>query len=105
MIDFVAMARARAGDGWAAADDLERRRLVALEKVEWLRAELGAPDHDRSYADWLKTQPEAVQNAALGKARAEAWRAGRIEIDRFIAPPGSLTREQLAARVPQEDDG
>lgn len=104
MIDFPAMARARAGKRWAKADDIERRRLIALEKVEWLRAELGPADHDQAYGDWLKAQPMNVQDAALGRARAEAWREGRIEIDRFIAPPGALTREQLAARAPQEDE-
>lgn len=104
MIDFAAMAAVRAGTRWASADDLERRRLAALEKVEWMRAELGEPNHDKAYSDWLKDQPEAVQDAALGKKMASAWREGRVEIDRFISPPGTLTREQLAARAPQKDD-
>lgn len=72
-------------------------------RVNWWREQLGPPEHDGAYADWLKTQSEPVQNAALGRRRAEAFRAGRIQIDRFVSPPGTLTREQLAARVPQKE--
>jgi len=49
-----------------------------------------------SYPKWLKGQTEAVQNRALGPARAKLWRSGKIKVEQFVAKDGStLTLEQL----------
>lgn len=33
---------------------------------------------DMTYDDWLRLQPEAVQNRVLGKTRAKLWRSGKL---------------------------
>lgn len=33
---------------------------------------------DMTYDDWLRLQPESVQNRVLGKTRAEMWRSGKL---------------------------
>lgn len=35
---------------------------------------------ENSYEDWLKRQPEAVQNKMLGNVRASLWRDGKLAI-------------------------
>jgi SPP1 gp7 family putative phage head morphogenesis protein len=53
----------------------------------------------RSYAEWLRGQPEAVQDDILGPARGKLFRAGKLTIDRFTDSAGRvLTLEQLRKR-------
>lgn len=49
-----------------------------------------------TYGEWLKGQSKAVQYEVLGKTRAEAFRAGTIQIDRFVDNTGhTYTLEEL----------
>jgi SPP1 gp7 family putative phage head morphogenesis protein len=43
-----------------------------------------------TYGDWLKDQSEAIQNEALGPARAELFRNGEVTIDQFVNDKGKL---------------
>lgn len=96
--DFRALARARAGAAaWDGLPDDDRARLVRAEKRAHLaaavRVQAPAP---RDWAAWLRAQPPAVQDQALGPARAAQLRAGALAITRYTDPPGVLTLEQLA---------
>lgn len=54
---------------------------------------------DTTYAEWLKDQPEEVQNDVLGKTRADLFRAGKVSFDRFYSDKGEfLTLADLRAR-------
>lgn len=50
-----------------------------------------------TYKEWIKKQPAAVQNKALGKGRAELLRAGKLDPARLVDPKTlkSLTLKQL----------
>lgn len=55
------------------------------------RAALGGRVDARTrYVVWIKGRSIAEQNLVLGKAKAEAWRAGRLSIDEMV--DASLTR-------------
>lgn len=58
-----------------------------------------APVPVRDYGDWLRAQPESVQNDILGPARARLFREGGLSVDRFTDSKGRvLTLEQLRRR-------
>lgn len=49
-----------------------------------------------TYGDWLRNQPAAVQDEALGKGKARLFREGRIEVRELVGVTGKpLTLEQL----------
>lgn len=51
------------------------------------------------FADWLRGKDLGVQEAVLGKARAELFRSGKLDLDQFLRADGSLlTLEQLRSR-------
>lgn len=57
------------------------------------------PIERRTYSEWLKEQPEGVQNEVLGKGKADLFRSGAVSLERFTDPAGKvLTLEQLRAR-------
>lgn len=102
MIDFRARARERAGTRWSRLTESERRARVRDEKRRWMAEQLGEVEPDQAYAAWLKAQPAAVQDEALGATRARLFRAGGLAIERFVDPAGRpLTLEELAARRPE----
>lgn len=43
----------------------------------------GYVDADMSYYDWLKTQPDAFQNSAIGPSRGKLLREGGLSADKF----------------------
>jgi hypothetical protein len=52
-----------------------------------------------TYGEWLRKQPAAVQEEALGKAKARLFRDGGLTVDRFAAPTGrAYTLDELRAR-------
>jgi SPP1 gp7 family putative phage head morphogenesis protein len=52
-----------------------------------------------TYGEWLRKQPAAVQEEALGKAKARLFRDGGLTADRFAAPTGrAYTLDELRAR-------
>lgn len=48
-------------------------------------SETGYVDADMNYYDWLKTQPAAFQDEAIGKTRAKLLRDGGLTSDEFAA--------------------
>ena len=53
-----------------------------------------------AYGDWLKAQPRAIQNEALGPARAELFRSGKVKADQFVSDYGRrLTLDQLRKKA------
>jgi SPP1 gp7 family putative phage head morphogenesis protein len=62
----------------------EELGLPALDLPPEERAALGGPvSGTTTYPAWLKRQPAAVQNFALGEARAAKFRRGEITVDRY----------------------
>lgn len=60
------------------------------------------PPERLTYGDWLRRQPQAVQDDILGPARARAFRAGELRIDAFTADDGRvLTLDQLREAFPR----
>lgn len=54
---------------------------------------------DMTYSAWLRRQPVAVQNEVLGVKRAQLFRRGKIDADRFIDRTGrEYTLEELRER-------
>lgn len=103
MIDFRSMARDRLGDdAWSGLNESARRSAMREEKRLWMATQLGGPSGGPSYAEWLRDQPQKVQDAALGVTRAKLWRDGKLTIERFLDPSGRpLTLKQLAATRPE----
>jgi len=57
------------------------------------------PAPRRTYAEWLKDQPDEVQDDILGPTKAALFRAGKLTLDRFIDRSGKvLTLDQLRKR-------
>lgn len=51
---------------------------------------------DQTYSDWLRKQPVSVQDDVLGPSKAKLFRAGEIDLDRFVNNAGDeLTLDQL----------
>lgn len=60
-----------------------------------------------TYAEWLRTQPASFQDEVLGTRRAELFRSGLVQLDRFVDASGkslSITElermAELASRAP-----
>jgi SPP1 gp7 family putative phage head morphogenesis protein len=69
-----------------------RSRVIAYLgefKTKGTRASaIGPVPDDMNYSDWLKKQPVAVQNEALGVKKAQLFRKGGMSIDRFADSTG-----------------
>jgi hypothetical protein len=97
VIDFRAQPHERAGARWSRLTETERRAEVRAEKHRWMAEHLGELERDQAYGAWLKAQPAAVQDAALGATRARLFREGGLAVDRFVDPAGRpLTLDELA---------
>lgn len=48
-----------------------------------------------SYNEWLKNQPNNVQDALLGKKRAADYRAGKYKADKFVEYGKPLSLDEL----------
>lgn len=54
-----------------------------------------------TYGGWLKRQPKAFVDEALGIERSRLFRSGKLTIDKFVDPTGRVfTLEQLEAQNP-----
>jgi len=64
---------------------------------EYQRASMDGPvDGRTTYQSWLKRQDAEFQNEVLGVERAELFRSGRVQLDRFVDDQGvTLTLKQL----------
>lgn len=78
------------------------RRIPYLgpSSVKGMRASATGPvPDDMDYADWLRKQPVAVQNEVLGVKKAQLWRKGGLELDRFVDSTGKeYTLDELKRR-------
>jgi len=76
------------------------RRGVTKKEIKIIRSELnGQVPADLSYTQWLRQQPVAIQNEALGPTRAVLFRQGKVPIDKFVDSTfRTLTLEQLQAK-------
>jgi hypothetical protein len=54
-----------------------------LSEGEERSAENGPVDANLTYYEWLKTQPAAFQDEALGKTRGQLMRDGGLSAERF----------------------
>lgn len=55
---------------------------------------------ETTYADWLKGQPNSVQDEVLGKSRANSFRRNELTLDRFIDETGrELTVKELRRKT------
>jgi hypothetical protein len=53
-----------------------------------------------TYGDWLKRQPAAIQDEALGPTLGALYRKGGLDVDDFVSPNGRpLTLAQLTAKA------
>ncbi len=71
--------------------------LKGQEKLFGQRSSIDGPvDANLSFSDWLRGQPEGVQDDILGATRAELFRSKKIQVDRFTDSRGSvLTLDEL----------
>jgi SPP1 gp7 family putative phage head morphogenesis protein len=70
------------------------------EAPEGTRASLdGQVPASTTYNEWLRKQPEDVQDEVLGKAKGKLYREGGLSVDKFVARNGDeLTLDQLRRR-------
>lgn len=55
-----------------------------------------------SYNEWLKAQPAWFQDDVLGKTRAQLFRTGKLDLDKYVDKAGNeLTLKQLASKYRQ----
>lgn len=95
-----------AGGGTRASNAISRKeaqRLRGLSPEERgeLKARLqGQVPASLTYPQWLKRQSAAVQDEALGKARAQMFRSGKLDIDEFVVDYRRvLTLDELERRL------
>lgn len=74
--------------------------LPGQTKLYGTRASANGPiDANTTFGGWLKDQPAGVQDEVLGPKRAQLFRSGGLEIDRFTNDRGQwLTLDQLRER-------
>lgn len=74
----------RASNAVTAAE-AKRLRALPPEERRKIKAQLqGQVPASLTYPEWLRRQSTEVQNEALGKARAQMFRAGTLEINGFV---------------------
>lgn len=71
--------------------------LHGQDKLFGQRASKDGPvDANLGFSDWLRSQPEDVQNDILGATRADLFRAKKLQVDRFTDARGNvLTLDEL----------
>lgn len=72
---------------------------IDREEPASTRASMNGQVADRlTYGEWLESQSEKTQIMALGKKRAELFRAGKITVDRFVEQGRVLTLTELSSQ-------
>lgn len=71
--------------------------LAGQAKLSGTRSSMdGQVDANITFSNWLRDQPEGVQDDVLGATRAEMFRAKKITVDRFTDARGNvLTLDEL----------
>lgn len=85
----------------ATRKDLAKIKRLSGGERRALRASLtGAVPAKQSYLTWLRGQPAAVQNEALGFGKAKLFRAGKYKptVRNTLNRPGGMTLKQLRAK-------
>lgn len=88
---ILALFVAREGlDAVPSLNDLTRTQRVALDTFQrrQLRREIGRRPSPRKYADFLRRQSPAFQERVLGRTRARLFRAGKLDLTRFVNSSG-----------------
>jgi len=76
---------ARASNAVTAAE-AKRLRTLPPEERRQIKAQLqGQVPASLTYPQWLRRQSVEVQNEALGKTRAQLFRAGTLDVGEFVA--------------------
>ena len=102
IVNFVDMARQSAGSRWQGMTGAERRAAVRRQKARFLLERSGGEAERESYNEWLRAQPAAFQDEALGATRGRLFREGRLDIQKFTDPLGRpLTLAELARKRPE----
>jgi hypothetical protein len=74
-------------------------------KVDQAKRFTGTPEDKLTYNDWLQRQKEGIQDQVLGKTRAQLFRDGKVDIDKFTNNRGRLlTLPELSKREGLEVD-
>jgi SPP1 gp7 family putative phage head morphogenesis protein len=89
-IDYAAVGLPEPPEGERAARDLTgiseedlRRKISARRRTGDLGGQARVPSSTR-YAQWLRNQPERVQNRAIGVGKARLFREGKISLSDLI---------------------
>lgn len=84
------------------ADARRTGRPIGDIRSEWAQKHIGRVPAKTDYDTWLRTQPAAFQDRALGaRWRGQAFRKGE-RVDRFVDRPGNtLTLDQWARTQPE----
>jgi len=83
-------------------------RSTTIPELNWKALGIRKPGerHDlgfKSYASWLRGQTRADQDAILGRAAANVWRSGRVDLIDLVNKDGrKLTVTQLARKFGTE---
>lgn len=82
-------------------EEAKRLRKLDPDERRKIKAKLqGQVPDSMTYPDWLRKQSVDVQNEALGKARAQMFRAGDVEIKEFVVDHRQiLTLDELRDRM------
>lgn len=98
-IDFRKQAHAVAGDKkWRGLTPEQRQHLIKKEQTTWTADNVGRVPVKTTYDDWLRTQPSAFQDDALGKGKAALFRDG-MKLDKYVDEVGrELSLKQLVSK-------
>lgn len=80
-------------------------RELGVEKGELTPKERASMDGqvagDTTFSKWLTMKGQAMQDTVLGKARAELFRSGKLDLAQFIKNDGTvLTLDELKSKYP-----
>lgn len=79
--------------------DAGRKGEFEAFRRQYFRERVGQAPASRTYADWIKSRSESVQDDILGPARGKLLREGGLDITQFTTAGGrTLTLNQLRAK-------
>lgn len=98
-INFLADARAKAGDRWRGLTRSQRNVLVAKQRSAWAARNIGIVPGKTTYQEFLARQPAKFQNEKLGRTRGLLFRRGGLDLKDFVDLGGrEFTLAELARR-------
>jgi len=77
-------------------------KSVSRVRREWISENIGTVPSKTTYNQFLKRQPAAFQDQALGQTKGKLFRKGELDVDKFVDVKGNeLTLTQLADSQPE----